>query len=207
MSSKITLFFRESWLLMVSSLFFGGLLAIVNARWSPEVEANEIKKFNRLASSLLAGATQFEPVKDISIDLGKGKSVAVDTRKGMDASGNCLGWAFVCEGSGFADTIKMVVTTDAGFTKMYGFGVLQCSETPGFGDKITIKDGFYQAQFKGVPTEPFKLVKGGDPKALDSTIVAITGATVTSQAVVNALNTYMQQIKPQLVKQGLITQQ
>ncbi|MEN6309091.1 MAG: FMN-binding protein [Anaerohalosphaeraceae bacterium] len=206
MSSKIALFFRESWLLMVSSLFFGGLLAITNAAWSPKVAENEIKKFNRLAGGLLTGATQFESVKDISMNLGKGKTAAVDIRKGLDASGNCLGWAFVCEGSGFVDTIKLVVTTDAGFTKMYGFGVLQCSETPGFGDKLNIKDGFYQSQFKGVPTEPFKLVKGGDPKALDSNIVAITGATVTSRAVVNALNEYMQQIKPQLVKQGLITQ-
>jgi len=206
MFSKVALFFRESWLLMVSSLFFGGLLAIANAAWNPKVEENAIKKFDRLAGSLLAGATQFEPVKDISMDLGKGKTATVDIRKGLDASGNCIGWAFVCEGSGFADTIKMVVTTDAGFTKMHGFGVLQCSETPGFGDKITIKDGFYQAQFKGVPTEPFKLVKSGDPKTLDSNIVAITGATVTSRAVVDALNNYMQQIKPQLVKQSLITQ-
>lgn len=207
MSSKIALFFRESWLLMVSSLFFGGLLAITNAAWSPKVAENEIKKFNRLAGGLLTGAVQFEPVKDIKLDLGKGKNTSVDIRKGMDASGNCLGWAFVCEGRGFVDAIKLVVTTDAGFTKMYGFGVLQCTETPGFGDKITIKNGFYQSQFKGVPTEPFKLVKSGDPKTLDSNIVAMTGATVTSRAVVDALNNYMQQIKPQLVKQGLITQQ
>ena len=39
------------------------------------------------------------------------------------------------------------------------------------------------------------LVKTGDPKKIDSDIVAITGATVSSNAVVDIINNILPQIK------------
>jgi electron transport complex protein RnfG len=205
MLAKINYFFQESWLLMVSSAFFGMLLAGTNAAWSPKIKANEINKFNNLARVLLPEAASFEPLKqNFVIDLGNGKTTTADVRKGVDAAGHCVGWAFLCEGAGFADKIKLVVSTDAGFTKIYGFGVQQCSETPGFGDKIAIKNGFYPSQYQGAPAEKFTLTKIGDAKKIDSEIVAITGATVTSQAVVNIMNTHVPPIKEQLKQQGLL---
>jgi electron transport complex protein RnfG len=214
MSSKIALFFRESWLLMVSSVFFGGLLAVTNTAWAPKIAQNEINKFNNLARLLLPAAEKFEPLQDnitlelqggkSVMDFGGGKSIRADVRKGLDASGNCVGWAFVCEGSGFADKIKLVVAADAQFKTLLGFGVLSSNETPGFGDKINIKDGFYQAQFKGVPAGPLTLAKFGDDKKIDSEIIAITGATVTSQSVINILNQFIEPIQKQLTEKKLI---
>jgi len=75
-----------------------------------------------------------------------------------------------------------------------------------FGDKITIKNGFYQSQYKGTPAGKFTLTKIGDSKKIDNEIVAITGATVTSQAVVNIMNTYVVQIKQQLQQKNLLGQ-
>jgi electron transport complex protein RnfG len=207
MSNNIKLFFRESWLLMVSGVFFGVLLALANAAWAPNIAENEINKFNNLAKALLPAAEKFEPLQDkITIDLSGSKTINADIRKGLDAAGNCVGWAFVCEGSGFADKIKLVMAADAKFETMLGFGVLSSNETPGFGDKITIKDGFYQAQFKGAPAAALTLTKTGDDKKIDGEIVAITGATVTSQSVVNILNQFIMPIKEQLSQKGLITQ-
>lgn len=205
MSNSIKLFFRESWLLMVSAAIFGGLLAVTNAAWGPKIKENEINKFNDLAKAVLPAGQKFESLQDkITIDLGNGTTLGADVRKGLDASGNCIGWAFVAEGSGFVDKIRLVVGTDAKFQTLIGFGVLACSETPGFGDKITVKDGFYQAQYKNSPAGEFKLTKIGDSKKIDNEIVAITGATVTSRAVVNIMNTFVVQIKQQLQEKGLI---
>ncbi|MBN2511594.1 MAG: FMN-binding protein [Sedimentisphaerales bacterium] len=214
MSSKIALFFRESWLLMISSVFFGGLLAITNTAWAPKIAQNEINKFNNLARLLLPTAEKFEPLQEkitlelkggkSVMDFGGGKSIEADVRKGLDASGNCVGWAFVCEGSGFADKIKLVVAADAQFKTLLGFGVLNSNETPGFGDKINIKDGFYQAQFKGIPAASLTLSKFGDDKKIDSEIIAITGATVTSQSVLNILNQFVEPIHKQLTENNLI---
>ena len=59
--SKITYFFEQSWLLLVSAVFFGGLLALTNAAWQPRIQQNEIEKFNRLAGALLTQAQDFQP--------------------------------------------------------------------------------------------------------------------------------------------------
>ena len=203
--NPVLFFMEQSWLLMVSAVLFGSLLASLNYAWQPKIRQNEINKFNQLAGGLLSGATSFEPAMDsVPVDIGKGKTYDVAVKKGLDTSGNLVGWAFVCEGSGFADKIKLVVGVDAAFETMAGFGVLSSNETPGFGDKITIKDGFYQSQYQGAPVAELTLSKIGDPEKIDSEIIAISGATVTSDAVVKTFNLYLLPIKEKMKEAGLL---
>lgn len=206
--TKIKFFFQESWLLMVSSVVFGLLLAATDVAWKPRIERNVSDRFSVLAKGLLAGAERFESVAadPLTIEIG-GKDVPVDVKRGLDGSGQTVGWAFVCEGSGFADKIRLVVAVDAAFEKMAGFGVLFSNETPGFGDKINItpdENGFFQPQFVGAPVAELTLTKTGDPATINDQIVAITGATVTSQAVVDTLNVWLLPIKEKLKAQGLL---
>jgi len=204
-NNPVLFFLRESWLLMVSAIVFGCLLACLNAAWQPMIIQNEIDKFNTLAGGLLSGAEQFETaVEAVPVDIGKGKTYSVQVKKGTDANGDLIGWAFVCEGSGFADKIKLVVGVDAAFETMAGFGVLASNETPGFGDKINIEDGFYQSQFKGAPVTELELTKIGDAEQIDSQIVAISGATVTSEAVVKIFNTFLLPVKEKMQEQNLL---
>lgn len=210
MFNKLMMFWKESWLLLVLSVLFGVLLAIADAAWKPRIEQNAAMRFNRIALGLLPSAQRFELLADggMTITIG-GKLVAVDIRQARDASGQCVGWAFVCEGSGFADKIRLVVAVDAAFDKLLGFGVLSSNETPGFGDKIkytAAEGGFYQPQFVGAPVGMLTLVKTGDPTVIDEHIVAISGATVTSQAVVDMLNAYLLPVKHELKVKGLLTQ-
>lgn len=206
--NPILLYLRESWLLMVCAIIFGCLLASLNAAWQPKILQNEIDKFNTLAGDLLDGAEQFDTaIEAVPVDIGKGKTYAVEVKKGTDADGNLVGWAFVCEGAGFADKIKLVVSVDASFESLAGFGVLSSFETPGFGDKINIKPedgGFYQPQFVGAPVTILELSKVGDAEKIDSQIVAISGATVTSDAVVKILNTFLLPVKEKMQEQGLL---
>ena len=198
-------FLEKSWLLMISAIIFGCLLAAFNAFCQPRIIQNEIDKFNRLAGALVADANSFEvALEAVPVDVGKGKSYSVEVKKGIDANGKTVGWAFVCEGAGFADKIKLVVATDAAFETLAGFGVLSSFETPGFGDKINIVDGFYQSQFKGTPVTKLELTKIGDPEKVDNQIVSITGETVTSEAVVDIFNTFLLPIKEALQKQNLL---
>lgn len=203
--NPVLFYLQESWLLMVSAIIFGCLLASLNAAWQPKIIQNEIDKFNKLAGGLIGEAEEFQAIDEaIPVDIGKGKIFNVQVKKGTDADGNTAGWAFVIVGSGFADKIKLVVAVDAAFEKMAGFGVLSSNETPGFGDKITIKDGFYQSQFKGAPVEELTLTKIGDDAKIDSEIVAISSATVTSTAVVDTLNTFLVPIKEKMQAKGLL---
>ncbi len=203
--NPILFYLQESWLLMVAAIIFGALLASLNYAWQPKIKNNEIDKFNQLAGGLLTDAASFETVlKSVPIDIGKGKTYNVVVKKALGKNDNLVGWAFICEGAGFADKIKLVVGIDAAFETMAGFGVLSSNETPGFGDKITIKDGFYQSQFKGAPVGELKISKIGDDAVIDSEIIAISGATVTSEAVVNTLNMFLLPIKEKMNEEGLL---
>lgn len=203
MLSKIKFFFEQSWLLITASFVFGLLLAVTNAAWQPRIIQNELDKFNDLASALLTEAVSFEvAAEDVEIALAKGKKAGVDIKRGLSVDGSCQGWAFVCQGPGFADKIRLVLAVDPKFEKLAGFGVLASNETPGFGDKI--KGDYFRRQFAGAPVDGLGLSKTGDHKQIDNEIVAISGATVSSEAVVKILENYLGQIKTQLEEKGLI---
>ncbi len=206
MGKHIKFFFEQSWLLLVASVFFGICLAGLNAWWEPKIIANEIKKFNDLAGAMIADANDFKVAvekEDLEIEIGKGKTVETEIKKAVDGDGNIVGWAFVCQGSGFADKIRLVVAVDKQFEKLRGFGVLSSNETPGFGDKLKTED-FFRNQFIGAPAEEFTLSKTGKDEKIDSEIVAITGATVTSESVVKILNNFISQVKARMKEKGYI---
>ena len=196
----IKMFIKESWLLIVASFFFGLLLAVTNQAWGPRIEANQKTKLNGAMRKLLPDANEFEPViEGLQIE-GRGKT---DVYAARTSSGDTAGYAFIAEGSGFADKIKLVIATDSRFDKFMGFDVLSSNETPGFGDKIG--DDYYRNQFKGAPAGKLELVKSGDAEAKDDKIVAITGATVSSDAVVMIFNGYVDEVGKALAVEGLVS--
>ena len=199
----IKYFIEQSWLLIVSSFCFGLLLAVANAAWSPQIEQNRVNKLNHSMGSLLKGAEKFEWAADVEIEAPRGgkKSRSI-VYKANNAEGNCVGWAFIGVGSGFADKIELVIAVDKNFEKVAGFDVLSSNETPGFGDQI--KNDYYRDQFSGAPAGRLELSKMGDEKKIDEQIVAISGATISSSAVVAIFNDYIDQIKNHLQQKGLI---
>jgi electron transport complex protein RnfG len=200
--SKIKLFIQQSWLLLVSSFFFGLLLAVTNAAWSPRIRQNELAETNELMKSLLPDASSFEQVAEADIDLPAGKKTKSRIYKAMSADGKCVGWEFNAEGAGFADKIEMIVAVDKNFEKIAGIDFASIKETPGFGDRA--KQPAFRNQFAQAPAGEFRLAKTGDAERIDSEIVAITGATVTSTAVVNTVNDYVEPVKDYLHAKGLI---
>jgi electron transport complex protein RnfG len=203
MSKHIKYFFEQSWLLIVSSVLFGLLLALADVAWAPRIAQNQTDKFGDLAKQMLAEAQTFKnEIENMPLESQPGKIIETDIKKAIDASGQCIGWAFEAEGAGFADKIKLVITFDANFEKIMGYGVLACNETPNLGDLI--KGDYFRKQFIGAPAETLTLAKSGDREKIDTEIIAITGATVSSEAVVRIINSYTTQVKEQLQEKGLI---
>jgi electron transport complex protein RnfG len=79
--------------------------------------------------------------------------------------------------------------------------VLESRETPGLGDKI-YKDAVFVAGFSALSVEPeiFAVKKG--TKSLPNEIDAITGATISSKAVVRIINEAHAQWSAQLPAPG-----
>ena len=205
MFNKLIFFIKESWLLIAASVFFGFILALTNSMWGPRIAENQRQKFDTQARLLLKDAERFESVaENILIDVGKPQPQVVDVKKGLDSAGQLVGWAFMAEGAGFADKIQLVVAVNGTFDKIAGFSVLSSSETPGFGDKIALPGRYFQKQFYDLPLAQLVLQKSGDPEVVDENIVGISGATVSSQAVVNILNNYTDKVKKALAEKGLL---
>ena len=201
--SKLKYFLQQSWLLLASSFFFGLLIAMTNAALSDRIEQNKAAKLNDLTKTLLPGAEIFQPVEaDIEVELPDGSREKTRIFEVLAGDKQRLGWSFNAHGSGFAGPVELVIAVDRDFQKIMGFDVLASSETPGFGDQI--KSDYYRRQYAGAPAEPLALVKTGDPAVADAQIVAITGATVSSEAVVEIVNRFVTQIKSQVQEKGLI---
>ena len=196
-------FIEQSWLLMASSFIFGLLIAVTYAAWQPRIEANKTDKLNNLMSALINQAEEFElALKDVSIDLGKGKIVKSNIYKAILDDGDCVGFCFNAQGPGFADKIELVIAVDSRFETISGYSVLASNETPGFGDRI--QNDYYRGQFNGAPARKLNLSKTGRAEKKDDEIIAISGATVSSEAVVKIFNNYIDQIKTALTKEGMI---
>jgi len=202
MFNKIKHFTRQSWLLIVASFCFGLLIAVTNSALSPRIEKNQADKLSNLMRQLISDAENFDKAAEtVQITTGKGKVIETDIYRAFDKNKKNIGFAFIASGAGFADKIKLVIAVDKNCEKFFGFEVLSSNETPGFGDRI--KEDYFRNQFKQAPAEELELVKTGRPETIDNRIVAISGATVSSEAVVKIFNTYINRIKEQIQTKGL----
>ncbi|MBQ3723784.1 MAG: NADH:ubiquinone reductase (Na(+)-transporting) subunit C [Bacteroidales bacterium] len=101
-------------------------------------------------------------------------------------------------GAGLWGPVWGYLSFDENLDKLVGAYFDHESETPGLGGKIK-DDPAFRAQFQGksvdfADAKPFDIVKGGAPAGKENAIDAITGATMTSkglnEAIVNWLEAY-----------------
>ncbi len=197
--SKIIYFTKQSWLLIVASFVFGLIIAVTNSALSQRIESDQTKKLFDLMGQLISGSERFSrEYENVTVKTAAGKEIKTDIYKAVDSESKTTGYAFIAEGSGFADKIKLVIALDAKAEKFLGFKVLSSNETPGFGSKIS--EAYFSNQFIGAPAAILELTKIGSPEKIDNQIVAISGATVSSQAVADIFNTYIDTVRDKLTK-------
>jgi electron transport complex protein RnfG len=94
------------------------------------------------------------------------------------SSGNLIGYAFLAKGRGYGGNIDVLVGLEDENT-IKGVRIVKHSETPGLGARIT-EEGFL-SQFKNIGINDALLKKEG------GRIDAITGSTISSKAVTEAV--------------------
>jgi electron transport complex protein RnfG len=113
---------------------------------------------------------------------------------GYDAGGLPVGYALPASEAGFADFIDMLVGYDPVAGRVLGLKVLANKETPGIADKV-FQVPFLE-RFRSRAT-PLRGIKPG--AAADSTTVEmITGATISSRAVIRGVNKAVTRWQPLL---------
>ena len=105
---------------------------------------------------------------------------------GFNGEGNLIGYAVPAQGAGFQDTVKVVYGFDPAQMLIIGLAVLDpLLETPGLGDKIR-SDPAFVASFVALEIEPE--IVGAAERNAPNEVDLISGATITSAAVVKILN-------------------
>lgn len=100
---------------------------------------------------------------------------------GLDSSGQPVGYVFTTSASGYGGLIKVMTGLNANGA-ITGVELLEISETAGLG--MNAQKESFRNQFLGL-TGSVEVTKS---TAGDGEITALTGATITSRAVTNAVN-------------------
>ena len=106
---------------------------------------------------------------------------------GYNANKELIGFAIPGSEPGFQDIIASMFGYEAFKKQIIGFEVLESKETPGLGDKI-FKDAHFQTNFISLEVEPEIIAVKKGKKHNPNEVEAITGATISSKAVVRLLN-------------------
>ena len=102
----------------------------------------------------------------------------------QDSSGETLGYAFtVTDSEGYGGDIQFAMGVQNDGT-LNGFSILSISETAGLGMKANTDS--FKDQFKNKKVEKFSYTKTGATS--DDQIDAISGATITTNAMTNGVN-------------------
>ena len=153
----------------------GGLVAM--ARYSePLIARHEEERIKEAVRQVLP---QFDSAKEKIIET-EGKKIYAE----YDDQGNLVGYAFKAEGPGFQDKIFVTVGLAPDLNHLTGIKIMDpLKETPGLGEKIKT-EAWFSEQFKGKDVSRPLKIKPQRPADVDT----ITGATISSRAVVRIIN-------------------
>lgn len=194
MAKSKSSFLKNCIALLVITLVAGLALSAVNEiTKEPIAKAEETARLE--AYETVFPDAEFETPQDLD-DLLEGGQAAIDSLGlagctvsdilyANDANGERIGYVVAAVSpSGYGGDISVAVGIDAKTDTITGFSVLSNSETAGLGARCT-EDEFV-SQFAGKDATSIEYVKGGG--AVGNQIDAISGATVTTNAVTEAVN-------------------
>jgi electron transport complex protein RnfG len=115
---------------------------------------------------------------------------------GYREDGTQIGFAIQSAEFGFQDEVRLIFGYDAQTETILGMLVLEHTETPGLGDKI-VKDLEFVGQF-AESTTPLVGVKPGAGTGGQDEIDMITGATISSRAVIRIINNALERLDPMI---------
>lgn len=185
-------FMKDAFTLFAITLISGVALGAVYEVTKEPIAQATIAANNATYKAVFAEAESFEELTDADLEgcnaqLAGGEfgNVAVESvLAAMDPSGAELGYvvnSYSMDSYGGKVGISVGIKDDGSITAV---GFREINDTPGLGLKA--KDDAFKGQYAGKTAEKLSVVKGGG--AGDAEINAISGATITSSAVTNAVN-------------------
>jgi len=183
----------QAWLVLCLSMVFGAALAAVEVGLGPRILENKRNETFGQIPSLVPGAS-----RQASTEAEMNGHTVFEARA---EDGSQVGWVVPARGQGFAGRIEVLVGLDLDVGRITGIYVLEQKETPGLGDYIT-DEARFRRWYRDQPTDkPLEVVKT-EPNPGTGKIKALTGATISSDAVTDIVNLRIATFKTELTKLG-----
>ncbi len=167
-------------ILTIVGIIASASLAWINKITKPQIIAQQQNKFNQGLYQVLPGSEN-----GAIIPVQKKNNIIAHKGFANPDTTDLIGYAFQANGNGYSSTIKTLVGVDTSGT-ILAIQILSQTETPGLGSKCEeILPGesspWFQEQFKGEKAAEIAVDKD------DGNIDSITGATITSRAITDAI--------------------
>ena len=178
--------------LTLITILSGAALSTWDGYTKPKIERHKLETLKAAIAEVLPPYDDYREINAGGVILYIAKTSGSD---------NPVGIAFEAVGNGFQGKISMMIGVDSTFTRITGLKVLEQVETPGLGTKIVTdptnkqNPAWFAEQFQTLPTDKeIEVVKNQKPSK-ENEIQAITGATISSKAVVAIINNAMQNVE------------
>jgi Na+-translocating ferredoxin:NAD+ oxidoreductase subunit G len=181
----------------------GALIVSVYQLTLPRIERHKSEVERAAVLEVLKSPASFDTLYLVQGDLVKTLPAGTQAKGlekvylGRDASGKRVGFAVSGTGNGFQEPITVMFGYDASAHAVIAMKVISNKETPGLGDKI-VKDTMFVHEFAGA-VSPLAGVKRGNGK-VPSDVEMITGATISSRAVIQIINNAIARWQPLMDK-------
>ena len=177
-------------------LISGGFLAGVGLWTKDKIAFNVKQEIEQAIKTVVPGTA-------VSEKLHEERAFTVYAGKAED--GTLVGYAVYASGAGFQDTITLMFGTDIELQKLTRLTILKQTETPGLGANIEKNDlflKFWEARDIQAALTLHKPAASSPNELTPTEINTITGATISSEAVLNIVNLSLEKLKDKIENGG-----
>ncbi len=176
--------------LAVAGFFSGLILVCAYVFTLPIIERNKEEALQEAIYRVLPGCKKYDAMILAGGELKKQENASDRSVEriflGYNEAGSVIGFAIPASEPGFADVIRLIYGFNGTGKVIIGYEILDSKETPGLGDKI-FKDKHFVSNFTSLAVDPdIEATKTG-AKTKPNQVETITGATISSKAVIRAL--------------------
>lgn len=181
----------------VISFAFVLILSIINSMTYDKVLENQ--NFSKIRAILNSMGIEYKDEKDaIKIFNSKIEQVEIGGLKFYTTTINGEKiYSYIFSGSGLWGTITGVISVNENVDRIIGIDIISQNETPGLGGRI--EEDWFKNQFKGEYVKDTVKIKvsgaSTDFNKENSSVDAITGATLTSRFFINIINDSLEKIR------------
>jgi len=156
----------------------------------PTITINKARELREAVFKVIPGVTRMQKLVYKNGELVPTTKTEKDEEPiygGYDDEGSFIGYAIPGAGPGFQDVIGLLYGYKPDQKLVIGMEILESRETPGLGDKI-YKDAEFVANFRELLIEPEIVTVKKGQKSEPNEVDIITGASISSKAVVRIIN-------------------